>query len=107
MRIRVARILLVAMLVTCAVTGSKCTSESYSCWHDDCTVNLHGAPQEVDAGGSFYLYVDAIDATGVTVAAGTDRARLAVGQSTVVGDLMVNLVSLDGEDATLRVTPAA
>jgi len=97
----------VALVAIAALAG--CTTSRTACDSGGCTVELSGKQTvEVDL-GSFERAVDVevISAGAVVVASGGEVDAVPAGRDTVVGDVRVRLVELDGDDVTLRITPAA
>jgi hypothetical protein len=95
-------LVLTALLAATACTGS---SRSSRCSGGTCTMSLSGE-QTVDVEfGNFErsLRVAPIEPAAVTVSARGEQARLAVGQTGVVGGLVVTLTSVSGRDVGLEV----
>ncbi|GAA1278070.1 hypothetical protein GCM10009609_46640 [Pseudonocardia aurantiaca] len=101
-RVLIILIALSALLAATACTGS---SRSSRCSGSSCTISLTGE-QTVDVEfGTFErsLRVAPIEPANVTVSARGEQARLAVGQTGVVGGLAVTLTSVSGRDVGLEV----
>jgi hypothetical protein len=102
---RSARLLaLSAVAAVGLLTG--CTSHATHCSGGTCTVNLSGA-QVVDVDPSpdweRDVAVGPIEPAAVTVSAYGDEARLTPGAAAEVAGLRVELVSVSGQDVSLRV----
>jgi len=102
---RSARLLTVAgIAVLGLLTG--CTSHTTRCSGGSCTVDLTGAQVvDVDPSADWErdLQVGPIEPAAVTVSAYGDTARLTPGTSAEVAGVRVELVSLSGDDVSLRV----
>jgi hypothetical protein len=101
--------LLVAASVSLLVLLAGCTSHTTKCLGSSCSVNLTGAQTiEIDPGGGIErdLRVGPIEPAAVTVSVYGEMARLTPGAAAEVSDLRVELVSVSGEDVSLRVDRA-
>jgi hypothetical protein len=106
--VRRVLIVLLALAALFAATACTGTSRSSRCSGGSCTVSLSGE-QSVDIEfGTFErsLRVAPIEPATVTVSARGEQARLAVGQTGLVGGLAVTLTSLSGRDVGLEVRRA-
>ena len=86
-----------------------CTSQTTQCSLRSCSVTLTGAQTfELDSFGlaETDVRVGPIEDGAVTVSAYGTRARLTPGAAVEVGYLRVELVSVSGQDVSLRVSPA-
>jgi hypothetical protein len=106
----VRRALIVLFAVAVLLAGTACTgiSRSSRCSGGTCTISLSGEQTVGIEFGRFErdLRVAPIEPANVTVSARGEQARLAVGQTGVVGGLTVTLTSLNGKDVGLEVRPA-
>jgi hypothetical protein len=105
--------ILVAALLALAVLGCNSSSNSTSCRNQTCTINLTGAPQDVELedfpqrGRDTMLYVDAIEGDQVTVRSFGSEATLGPGASATVDRVQVSVTSIEGNNVTLEVAPAS
>ena len=98
-----AALTLVLPLSAC---GGVTTSHSSRCSGGTCTVNLTGVQTfEVDGVDGFerYLGVGPIEPDALTLSGFGEQARMAAGQSGVVDEVPVEVVSVSGRDVTLRI----
>lgn len=100
------RTVLLALFGSAALAG--CTTSWTVCGIGECTVELRGEQTvELDL-GAFERDVDVeeIRPRSVVVGSGGEWAELTVAQDVTVGDVQVQLLELNGDDVTLRLTKA-
>jgi hypothetical protein len=95
-----------ALVLPLSACGGVTTSHSSRCSGGTCTVNLTGAQTfEVDGtdGIERDLAVGPIEPDAVTLSVYGEQARMTPGQSGLVDEVAVEVVSVSGRDVTLRV----
>lgn len=95
-----------ALVLPLSACGGVTTSHSSRCSGGTCTVNLTGVQTfEVDGtdGVERDLGVGPIEPDAVTLSVYGAQARLAPGQSALVDEVPVEVVSVSGRDVTLRI----
>jgi hypothetical protein len=95
-----------ALVLPLAACGGVTTSHSSRCSGGTCTVNLTGVQTfEVDGpdGVERNLGVGPIEPDAVTLSVYDQQARLTPGQSGVINEVPVEVVSVSGRDVTLKI----